>query len=81
MLGFLASRLADGKGYGGEKVEGTEPHLWVSLVRGEKVRGGGSTGAGGWWRNCVATEVFRRPWVGVAGLGTSVGARLSHSRG
>ena len=36
-----------GEGKVGEKREGTEPHLWVSLVRGEEVRGGGSTCAGG----------------------------------
>ena len=36
-----------GEGKVGEKREGTEPHLWVSLVRGEKVRDVGSTGAGG----------------------------------
>jgi len=73
--GFPVFLLAGGKGDVGEKVEGTEPHLWVSLVRGEKVRGGGSTDAGGQGRNCSGAAALRRPWAEVAGLGSSVGAR------
>ena len=40
----------------GEKEEGTEPHLWVSSVRGEEARGGGSTEQGGrrWWSSAAA---------------------------
>ena len=44
---FPSSFGPGGEGKVGEKREGTEPHLWVSLVRGEEVRGGGSTCAGG----------------------------------
>ena len=73
--GFPVFLLAGGKGDVGEKVEGTEPHLWVSLVRGEKVRGGGSTDAGGQGRNCSGAAALRRPWAEVAGLGSSFGAR------
>jgi len=36
-----------GEGIVGEKVEETEVDLWVSLLRGEEVRGGGSTCADG----------------------------------
>ena len=47
MAWFSARRGSGGGGKVGEKGEGTESHLWVSLVRGEEVLGNGSTCAGG----------------------------------
>ena len=53
---FPASGGTGGGGKVGEKGEGTEPHLWVSSVRGEEARGGGSTEQGGrrWWSSAAA---------------------------
>ena len=55
ILAWFPARFGPGgEGKVGEKREGTEPHLWVSLVRGEKVRGVGSTGASGQRRSAPA---------------------------
>jgi len=53
---FPARGDTGGGGKVGEKGEGTEPHLWVSSVRGEEARGGGSTEQGGrrWWSSAAA---------------------------
>ena len=76
MAWFSARRGSGGGGKVGEKGEGTESHLWVSLVRGEEVLGSGSTCAGGRRRHCAAAAAFQRLGAAVEGLG-----RTSEGRG
>ena len=75
MAWFPARFGPGGEGKVGEKDEGARAHLPVVSVGAEVACGGLSAGAGGRWRNCVAVAVFRRPWAGVAGLGSSIGTR------
>ena len=64
-----------GEGEVGEKGEGARAHLPVVSVGAEVACGGLSAGAGGWRRPCAAAAALRRGGGGLAGLGSSVGAR------
>ena len=64
-----------GEGKVGEKGEGARAHLPVVSVGVEVACGGLSAGAGGRRRPCAAAVALRRGEGGLAGLGSSVGAR------
>ena len=64
-----------GEGKVGEKGEGTRAHLPVVSVGAEVACGGLSAGGGGRRRPCTAAAALRRGGGGLAGLGSSVGAR------
>ena len=64
-----------GEGKVGEKGEGARAHLPVVSVGAEVACGGLSAGAGGRRRPCAAAVALQRGEGGLAGLGSSVGAR------
>jgi len=69
-----------GEGKVGVRREGTEPHLGVSLVRGEKVRDVGSTGAGRQRRSAPALRRFGGRGRAVEGSVSFRGRSWSDSR-
>ena len=77
---FSARFGPGGEGKVGEKREGTEPHFWVSLVRGEKVRDVGSTGAGRQRRSAPALRRFGGRGRAVEGSVSFRGRSWSDSR-
>ena len=64
-----------GEGKVGEKSEGARAHLPVVSVGAEVACGGLSAGTSGRRRPCTAAAALRRGGGGLAGLGSSVGAR------
>ena len=64
-----------GEGEVGEKDEGARAHPPVVSFGAEVACGGLSAGAGGRRRPCAAAVALRRGGGGLAGLGSSIGAR------